>query len=58
MRSIADAMTGKNYIRGSHRAKVYREDSLRQYWFILITSVAINAYLALIIFGFFAIPHR
>ena len=27
MRSIADAMTGKNYIRGSHRAKVQRRFS-------------------------------
>ena len=53
MRGLADAMTGKNYIRGSGKAKVYREDTPGQYWFILITSVTINAYLAGIIFGFY-----
>ena len=53
MRSITEAMTGKKYIRGWRRAKVYREDTSGQYWFILIISVAINAYLAGIIFGFY-----
>ena len=53
MRGLADAMTGKNYIRGSGKAKVYREETPGRYWLLLLCSVAINAYLAGIIFGFY-----
>ena len=53
MRGLADAMTGKNYIRGSGKAKVYREETPTRYWLLLLCSVIINAYLAGIIFGFY-----
>ena len=36
MRGPADVMTGMNYIRGSYRAKVYREEALARYWLLLI----------------------
>ena len=52
MRGLADAMTGKNFIRGSYRAKVYREDTPSRYWSLLISSVVLNAYIALVIFDF------
>ena len=53
MRGIADAMTGKNYIRGKGKAKVYRDATPGRYWLLLICSVVLNAYLAGIIFGFY-----
>ena len=52
MRGIADVMTGKNYIRGSVKGKVYREEAPGRYWFTLIFSVAVNAYLAKQIFDY------
>ena len=53
MRGLADAITGKNYIRGSGEAKVYREETPTRYWLLLLCSVIINAYLAGIMFGFY-----
>ena len=53
MRGLADAMTGKNYIRGSGKAKVYREETPTRYWLLLIISVLFNAQIAAIIFGFY-----
>ena len=52
MRGIADAITGKNYIRGSGRAKIYRNETPTRYWLLLIISVVFNVYIAAIIFGF------
>ena len=52
MRGLADALTGKNYIRGKGKgkAKVYRDATPGRYWLLLICSVVLNAYLAGIIF--------
>ena len=53
MRGIADAMTGKNYIRSySGKAKTYRDETPARYWFMIISSVLLNAYVAGIIFDF------
>ena len=41
MRGLADAMTGKNFIRGSYRAKAYMEDTPARYWLLLICSVVL-----------------
>lgn len=53
MRSIADAMTGKNYIRGSGEAKVYREETPGRYWLMFIGSAVLSAYCAGVLFDFF-----
>ena len=53
MRGLADVITGKNYIRGKGKAKVYRDATPGRYWLPLICSVVLNAYLAGIIFGFY-----
>ena len=45
MRGLADAMTGKNYIRGSGKSKIYREETPGRYWLLLTCSVVLNAYL-------------
>ena len=50
MRGLADAMTGKNYIRGSGKSKIYREETPGRYWLLLTCSVVLNAYLVGIIF--------
>ena len=50
MRGIADAMTGKNYIRGRGKGKVYREETPGRYWLLLICSIVLNAYLVGVIF--------
>ena len=43
MRGLADVMTGKNYIRGSYRVKVCREETPARYWLLPICSVVLNA---------------
>lgn len=50
MRGIADAMSGKNYIRGRGKGKVYREETPGRYWLLLICSIVLNAYLVGVIF--------
>ena len=50
MRSIADAMTGKKYIRSKGKAKIYREETPGRYWLLPICSVVLNAYLVGVIF--------
>ena len=50
MRGLADAMTGKNYIRGKGKAKIYRDATPGRYWLLLISSVVLNAYLVGVIF--------
>ena len=50
MRGLADAMTGKNYIRGKGKAKVYRDATPGRYWLLLICSIVLNAYLVGVIF--------
>ena len=50
MRGLADAMTGKNYIRGRGKHKVYREETPARYWLLLICSIVLNAYLVGVIF--------
>ena len=52
MRGLADAMTSKNFIRGSYRAKAYREDIPARYWLLLICSVVLNVYMVGMIFDF------
>ena len=50
MKGIADAMTGKNYIRGRGKAKIYREETPGRYWLLLICSVVLNVYMGGVIF--------
>ena len=52
MRGLADAITGKNYIRGKGKAKVYRDATPGRYWLLLICSVVLNANIAGMIFDF------
>ena len=43
MRGLADAITGKNYIRGTYRVKVCREETPSRYWLLPICSVVLSA---------------
>ena len=50
MRGLADAITGKNYIRGRGKYKIYREETPGRYWLLLICSVVLNVYMVSVIF--------